>query len=146
MIYLWWFCLDSVVKERSSDLYFILWWDLCETSRTLHIWHWVELHLSWWLCSLNWIFFFFFWCTLINMKVASGSNAQERREQLWGVGGWAFFLCTGLVNVTMLSEFGPEHLNTPSITPEILAGHTWLLLQLSCGLNLYVVSLQTWEK
>lgn len=57
--------------------------------------------------------------------------------------GGAFFLCTGLVNVTMLLEFGPEHLNTLSITPEILAGHTWLLLQLSCGLNLYVVSRQT---
>lgn len=80
------------------------------------------------------------------MKVACGSNAQERREQLCACVGGAFFLCTGLVNVTMLLEFGPEHLNTPSITPEILAGHTWLLLQLSCGLNLYVVSLQTWEK
>lgn len=80
------------------------------------------------------------------MKVACGSNAQERREQLCARVGGAFFLCIGLVNVTMLLEFGPEHLNTPSITPEILAGHTWLLLQLSCGLNLYVVSLQTWEK
>lgn len=27
------------------------------------------------------IFFPFFWCTIINMKVAGGSNAQERREQ-----------------------------------------------------------------
>lgn len=78
------------------------------------------------------------------MKVACGSNAQERREQTQnGRGGGAFFLCASLVNVTMLLEFGPEHLNTLSITPEILAGHTWLLLQLSCGLNLYVVSQQT---
>lgn len=54
--------------------------------------------------------------------------------------GGAFFLYIGLVNVTMLLEFGPEHLNTLSITPEILVGHTWLLLQLRYSLNLYVVS------
>lgn len=61
---LFWKCFLVVVlfwlKERSSDRCFILWWDLSDSSRTLHIWHWVELHLSWWLCSLNWFFFLFF--------------------------------------------------------------------------------------
>lgn len=59
---------------------------------------------------------------IINIKVTSGSDTQESecRE--------AFCLHVGLVNVTMLSEFGPEHQNTPSITAEILAGHTWSLL------------------
>lgn len=47
-------------------------------------------------------------------------RGSKRRE--------AFILCVGLVNVTMLLEFGPERLNTLSVTPEILAGHTWLLL------------------
>lgn len=88
---LFWKCFLMVVlfrlKERSSDRCFILWWDHSEASRTLHIWHWVELHLSWWLCSLNWFFSFFFWCTIINMKVAGGSNAQERKERLAGGGG-----------------------------------------------------------
>lgn len=46
----------------------------------------------------------------------------------------------------MLLEFGLEHLNTLSITPEILVGHTWLLLQLRYSLNLYVVSQLTWGK
>lgn len=55
-----------------------------------------------------------------------------------------FFLRAGLVSVTMLLEFGPEHLNTLSITPEILASHTWLPLQLRYSLNLYVVSQLTW--
>lgn len=57
-----------------------------------------------------------------------------------------FFLRADLVSVTMLLEFGPEHLNTLSITPEILAGHTWLPLQLRYSLNLYVVSQLTWGK